>query len=52
MFQESISRYLQSSRYSKIQLKSVLFDMDGVLFNSMPFHYLVPSIGMVRHGIE
>ena len=34
MFQEAISRYLQSSGYSRIQLKSVLFDMDGVLFNS------------------
>ena len=38
MFQEAISRYLQSSGYSRIQLKSVLFDMDGVLFNSMPYH--------------
>ena len=36
MFQEAIARYLQSSGYSQIQLKSVLFDMDGVLFNSMP----------------
>lgn len=38
MFQEAIARYLQSSGYSQIQLKSVLFDMDGVLFNSMPYH--------------
>ena len=36
MFQEAIARYLQSSGHSQIQLKSVLFDMDGVLFNSMP----------------
>ena len=40
MFQEAISRYLQSSGHSKIQLKSVLFDMDGVLFDSMKNHTL------------
>ena len=38
MFQEAVTRYLQSHGYSQIQLKSVLFDMDGVLFNSMPYH--------------
>lgn len=38
MFQEAISHYLQSQHYDSIHLKSVLFDMDGVLFNSMPYH--------------
>ena len=52
MFQESISRYLQSSRYSKIQLKSVLFDMDGVLFNSMPYHADAWHKVMERHGLH
>lgn len=38
MFEESITRYLEKHGISKIQLKAVLFDMDGVLFNSMPYH--------------
>lgn len=38
MFQEAINNYLQSHGYNTINLKAVLFDMDGVLFNSMPNH--------------
>ena len=52
MFQEAISRYLQSSGYSRIQLKSVLFDMDGVLFNSMPYHADAWHKVMERHGLH
>ena len=53
MFQEAISRYLQSSGHSKIQLKSVLFDMDGVLFNSMPYHAeLLLSISSINGNTE
>ena len=52
MFQEAISRYLQSSGHSKIQLKSVLFDMDGVLFNSMPYHADAWHKVMERHGLH
>ena len=38
MYQEAINRYLNSHGYERINLKAVLFDMDGVLFNSMPNH--------------
>ena len=52
MFQEAISRYLQSSGYSRIQLKSVLFDMDGVLFNSIPYHADAWHKVMERHDLH
>ncbi len=38
MYKEAINNYLQKQGYGEINLKAVLFDMDGVLFNSMPNH--------------
>ena len=38
MYQETIGKYLKQHGYERINLKAVLFDMDGVLFNSMPTH--------------
>ena len=38
MYQETIGKYLKQHGYERINLKAVLFDMDGVLFNSMPNH--------------
>ena len=38
MYQEAIEKYLKQHGHSNIDLKAVLFDMDGVLFNSMPNH--------------
>ncbi len=37
MIQKAIEKY-QQEKGKKIQLKAVLFDMDGVLFDSMPNH--------------
>lgn len=38
MFKTAITSYLKAHKYTHISLKSVLFDMDGVLFDSMPNH--------------
>lgn len=38
MFEQEISNYLHTHHYEKINLKAVLFDMDGVLFDSMRNH--------------
>lgn len=37
---DAIARFLQEKGYQRIQLKAVLFDMDGVLFDSMKNHTL------------
>ena len=52
MFEESITRYLEKHGHSKIQLKAILFDMDGVLFNSMPYHADAWPTVMERHGLH
>lgn len=38
MLQQEISSYLARSGNKQLKVKAFLFDMDGVLFNSMPFH--------------
>ena len=52
MFENSIARYLEKHGHSNIQLKAVLFDMDGVLFNSMPYHADAWHKVMKRHGLH
>ena len=37
-YQKNIIDYLMKHGYEALSLKAVLFDMDGVLFNSMPLH--------------
>lgn len=48
---ESINQYLLKHSYKNIQLKAVLFDMDGVLFNSMPYHARAWHQTMVNRGV-
>lgn len=38
MIQEAITRYLSKYNFSVLSPKAVLFDMDGVLYDSMRFH--------------
>ena len=52
MFQEAITQYLKQNHYQSIQLKSALFDMDGVLFNSMPYHAEAWHKTMEAHGLH
>ena len=52
VFKEAISRYLREHGYDNIRLKAVLFDMDGVLFNSMPYHADAWHTVMERHGLH
>lgn len=52
MFEVAISRYLKHHGYSDIRLKAVLFDMDGVLFNSMPYHADAWHKVMERRGLH
>lgn len=38
MFEENIKKYLQKTGYKTFAPKAVMFDMDGVIYNSMPNH--------------
>lgn len=38
MFSTAIKQYTDTNNYSNFRCRAVFFDMDGVLFDSMPFH--------------
>ena len=52
MFQEAIKNYLNRHNYPEINLKAVLFDMDGVLFDSMKNHAAAWQEAMKRYGMN
>lgn len=52
MFQQAIKHYLNTQHQSDIHLKAVLFDMDGVLFDSMKNHATAWHEAMKRYGMH
>ena len=52
MFEKSIENHLRSHACASLRLHAVLFDMDGVLFDSMPCHADAWTEVMNRHGLH
>ena len=52
MFEKSIENHLRSHACAQLHLRAVLFDMDGVLFDSMPYHADAWTEVMNRHGLH
>lgn len=52
MFEQVIQNYLKEKGHSKINLKAVLFDMDGVLFDSMKNHAKAWNKAMSMYGMN
>ena len=52
MFKTSIQLYLQEHGFEHFQPKAVLFDMDGVLYDSMPNHAVAWQQSMAQFGIR
>lgn len=52
VYSEAILNYLQQNNYPALDLKAVLFDMDGVLFDSMPIHAVAWTQALVEMGVE
>ncbi len=52
MFEAERDRYLAKHGFEATSLKAVLFDMDGVLFDSMPNHAICWSRSLRRYGLD
>ncbi len=52
MYGKAIQKYLAKHKLEQINVKALLFDMDGVLFNSMPNHAKAWKQAMQENGIE
>ena len=52
MFEEAIRTYQQTHRFASLHLKAVLFDMDGVLFDSMKNHAAAWHEAMKRYHLH
>lgn len=51
MFEKAIQNYLEAHQYKAIELKATLFDMDGVLFDSMKNHATAWNKAMKLYGM-
>ena len=52
MFEHAIQNYLKEKGHSKINLKAVMFDMDGVLLDSMKNHATAWNKAMAMYGMN
>lgn len=52
MLEQAVNDYLQKHHFEKIDLKAVLFDMDGVLFDSMKNHATAWHETMKQYGMH
>lgn len=52
MFEKEIQNYLNKCGFEALRPKAVLFDMDGVLYNSMPNHAYSWHNSMKRFGLQ
>ena len=50
--ERAIQAFLSHNNYPQFDLKAILFDMDGVLFDSMPNHALSWHTVMKAHGLD
>ena len=51
MLNEAITHYLKTHHHQQIDLKATLFDMDGVLFDSMKYHAVAWQEAMKQYGL-
>jgi beta-phosphoglucomutase-like phosphatase (HAD superfamily) len=49
---QALQAFLSNNNYAKFDLKAVLFDMDGVLYDSMPNHAGSWHTVMKSHGLD
>ena len=52
MYQLAIRKYLEENDFEALRPKVVLFDMDGVLYDSMPNHAIAWQESMAKFGIH
>ena len=52
MFKIAVLKYLEEHGFEALSPKAVLFDMDGVLYDSMPNHAIAWQESMARFGIH
>jgi beta-phosphoglucomutase-like phosphatase (HAD superfamily) len=51
MYHLAIKKYLERHGFEVLRPKAVLFDMDGVLYDSMPNHAIAWQQSMAQFGI-
>lgn len=52
MYQLAIKKYLEEHGFEALSPRVVLFDMDGVLYDSMPNHAIAWQESMAKYGIH